>query len=206
MDVWHCRTSYWSMLASPPCFEVYQLFVFGRPDCILSQACYHSRSDLWPSREHTLVQTHTYRVTKIKPLLLLSLNSRPSNSPTHATSADISLFFDCCRLLFFSFLGPLLPFTPPLLCLSVCLTPSIAPTSVVGSLSGTVHIPGWKICSFVQTPASKICPEKSHMALSILWTSPLWFPPPSPTFSSLYFSTANHPSPQPTSTHYPCVS
>lgn len=61
--------------------------------------------------------------------------------------------------------------------LAACLPLFLShPLSVVGSLPGTMRIPSWKFWSFVQTPASKICPEKSLMAASALQTSLFAYP------------------------------
>lgn len=160
------------------------LFVFGRLEYIASHSCYHRRSDLLQLCGLKNTQTHTFSLAK----LLLSHSSRSHNSPptlppqTFLISMTLapfifSILYFCCLLLLL--VRPL----------SVCFTLFLfLPLSVVGSLPGTVHIPGWKIRSFVQTPASKICPEKSHMAVSTLQTSPF-----TPHPQLLHIFTLKHP-------------
>lgn len=129
------------------------------------------RSDLWYMCAHSLAGQ-----ASASSLLQFPLSPSP---PPHITFTVISFFYNRLTPFLFSLPLPLLPSPPPPIPpFSVCLPLFLSlPLSVVGSLPGTMHIPSWKIWSFVQTPASKICPEKSHMAVSTLQTSPFDSPP-----------------------------
>lgn len=141
------------------------LFCFGRLNQLYLNAWEQCRPCILAKRLDLMAPHHTRFLSALSCFLFRALSS-----PT------VSLYFLSL---------PMLP-SPPSFLPSVCLPLFFShPLSVVGSLPGTMHIPSWKIWSFVQTPASKICPEKSLMAVSTLQTSPFAFP-------SLLFGSFSH--------------
>lgn len=99
------RAIYWSMPASPPCSEVFQLFVFGRPDYILSHACYHSRWDLRPLCE-THTQSHTHTESHKSNFCFFSHSVPAFLTLPPTPPPQTSLFYLDAGSLHFSFLCP----------------------------------------------------------------------------------------------------
>lgn len=129
-----------------------------------------------------------FKCLRAMPAMHTSKEIRSDGSSSHLLPLcsvplplQISFFSNCIFLFSVSTYVAFSSFLP-----SACLPLFFShPLSVVGSLPGTMHIPSWKIWSFVQTPASKICPEKSLMSVSMLQTSLFAFP-------SLLFDSFSH--------------
>lgn len=152
---------------------------------------------------NTRAQTRTYReLHKSKLLLLLSLGSRPRNSPAHALPPQTFLFSLTAAFFYFLFSWASVAFYSSFtLPLSVWLTPS--PNAPPPPLWLAVSL---GLCTFLagksealskhQHPRSA---QRNPTWLNLYCRPPLCDPPQplqlSPTFSFLYFSTANTPPP-----------